>query len=345
MNTRSPRSGSAPTIADVAQHAGFSPMTVSRVVNGDAQVKDSTRRAVQASIEALGYTPNLAARSLAGVRQPRIALVYANPSAAYLSRLLVGSLKAARAEHCQLVLEQIDAADPRPALRELLESEIDAIVLPPPLCDSEAVLDLVEQSDKAVAIIGNSALARNLATVRIDDFAAAKTMAAHLIAQGHRRIGLITGPPGQRASEERLRGYRAALSEAGLSADTALIVPGEFTFRSGLSAAETLLDLAQPPTAIFASNDDMAAAAVTVAHRRHRDVPRDLTVVGFDDTDFALSIWPELTTIRQPIAEMAAEAVRLAVAAHRNGTARTRIDRVLDHALIRRSSDCGPVSG
>jgi LacI family transcriptional regulator len=342
MSPKSPRSGSAPTIADVARRSGFSPMTVSRVVNGDTQVKDSTRRAVQAAIELLGYTPNLAARSLAGVRQPRIALVYANPSAAYLSRLLVGSLKAARAEHCQLVLEQIDANNPLPALAALLESEIDALVLPPPLCDAAAVLDLLGKTDKPVALIANGKVESDMLVVRIDDFAAAQTMTTHLITLGHRRIGFIGGPADQRASEERLRGYRAALAAAGLHEDPALIVPGEFTFRSGLVAAETLLELAEPPTAIFASNDDMAAGAVTVAHRRHRDVPRDLTVAGFDDTDFALSIWPELTTIHQPIAEMAAEAVRLAIAAHRSGGARAPFDHVLGHALIRRSSDCSP---
>jgi LacI family transcriptional regulator len=342
MSPKSPRSGSAPTIADVARQSGFSPMTVSRVVNGETQVKDSTRRAVQAAVEALGYTPNLAARSLAGVRQPRIALVYANPSAAYLSRLLVGSLKAARAEHCQLVIEQIDADDPLPALSALLESEIDAIVLPPPLCDDDAVLKLVSAAAQPVALIANGQVDRNLIVVRIDDFAAAQTMTAHLITLGHRRIGFIGGPADQRASVERLSGYCAALVAAGIDEDPALIVPGQFTFRSGLTAAEILLDLASPPTAIFASNDDMAAAAVTVAHRRHRDVPRDLTVVGFDDTDFALSIWPELTTIRQPIAEMAAEAVRLVIAAHRSSKSSPRIDRVLDYALIRRSSDLPP---
>ncbi len=342
MSNRSSRSGGAPTIADVARHSGFSPMTVSRVVNGDTQVKDSTRRAVQVAVAALGYVPNLAARSLAGVHQPRLALVYANPSAAYLSRLLVGSLKAARAEHCQLVLEQIDATLPMPALAALLESEIDGIILPPPLCDDPAVLDLVERAQKPVVLIANGEVARNLLVVRIADFAAAETMTAHLIALGHRRIGFIGGPANQRASSERLAGYQVALATAGIAADPALIVPGEFTFRSGLDAADTLLGLTQPPTAIFASNDDMAAAAVTVAHRRHLEVPRELTVVGFDDTDFALSIWPELTTIHQPIAEMAAEAVRLVIAAHRSNAARAGVDQVLDHALIKRSSDCSP---
>jgi LacI family transcriptional regulator len=119
-------------------------------------------------------------------------------------------------------------------------------------------------------------------------------------------------------------------------------VDGQFTFRSGLQAAEQLLDLPDPPTAIFASNDDMAAAAVTVAHRRHLDVPKDLTVCGFDDTDFALSIWPELTTLHQPIAEMSRAAVDMLVEqvrAKRSGKKSEITDHMLDFTFIRRQSD------
>jgi LacI family transcriptional regulator len=348
MTNRPMRGAGAPTIADVAKYSGFSPMTVSRVINDEANVKSSTRLAVQAAIAKLNYSPNLAARSLAGVKQPRIVLVYSNPSAAYLSRLLVGSLQQARSEHAQLVLEQIDADNPLPALREVLENEIDGIVLPPPLCDDAKVLDLVTKSGLRAAMIANWRPEHEISVVRIDDVAAAQTMTSHLIGLGHSRIGFIVGAPQQKASHERLLGYRCALEEAGLPIREELIVQGHFTFRSGLSATETLLELSKPPTAIFASNDDMAAAAVTVAHRRHLDVPHDLTVVGFDDTDFALSIWPELTTIRQPIADMAAAAVKLvaeAVRSDNGGNTLKCIDQVLDYALIRRGSDCPPARG
>jgi LacI family transcriptional regulator len=132
-------------------------------------------------------------------------------------------------------------------------------------------------------------------------------MTRHLLELGHRRIGFIVGNPDQTASAERLEGARAAV--AMVKGAELVVVPGAFTYASGLRAAEQLLDADRPPTAIFASNDDMAAAAVSVAHRRHLDVPRDLTVVGFDDTTVATTLWPPLTTVRQPVRQMAAVAL------------------------------------
>ena len=144
-----------------------------------------------------------------------------------------------------------------------------------------------------------------IGAVSIDGYAAALTMTAHIAALGHRRIGFIRGNPDQTASERRFLGYRDGLERAALAFDPGLVAPGLFTYRSGLEAAERLLTGPAPPTAIFASNDDMAAAAtVAVALRRGLAVPEDLTVCGFDDTAIATTIWPELTTIRQPIREM-----------------------------------------
>ena len=133
-------------------------------------------------------------------------------------------------------------------------------------------------------------------------------MTEHLIAMGHRRIGFIRGHESDR--EPRYEGFQAAMTQAGLAIDPGLIQQGYFTYRSGLEAAEKLLSRKSPPTAIFASNDDMAAAAVSVAHRRGLDVPRDLSVVGFDDTPTATTVWPN-STVRQPIAAMAGSAIEL----------------------------------
>ncbi len=181
--------------------------------------------------------------------------------------------------------------------------------------------------------------------MRIDDYAAALAMTRHILSRGHRRVGFILGHPNQSASAQRYAGYRTALKEAGLVLDRTLIRAGLFTYRSGLKAADALLSLPKPPTAIFASNDDMAAAAITVAHRRRLDVPADLTVCGFDDTDFARSIWPELTTIRQPIMAMARAAVATVVNcvnSRRAGSAEDCRQILVDFALIRRESDAPP---
>jgi LacI family transcriptional regulator len=334
------------TIADVAHECGFSPMTVSRVINGEKNVKDSTRDAVLAAVEKLNYSPNLAARTLAGAEQIRIAMLYENPSFAYLSRLLVGTLEQARKSHVQLVIEQCkDGQDIHDVFRDLVDSGVDGIMISPPLGDTDTMIDLIQQTDVTCVVVANWNPPGTMSVVRIDDFEAAATMTRHIISLGHKRIGFVKGNPGQKASGLRLEGFRTAMEEAGLEVEPELVVDGLFTYRSGLGAAEQLLNLAEPPTAIFASNDDMAAAAITVAHRRHLDVPQDLTVCGFDDTDFAQSIWPEITTIHQPIAEMSRTAVEILVErirSKRAGKATYREERLLDFTFVQRESDAPP---
>ncbi len=322
-------------------------MTVSRVINGEKNVREVTRVIIQESIRKLNYSPNLAARVLAGADPIRIAMLYGNPSAAYLSRLLVGTLEQTRSNHVQLVIEKCDdEQDIHDVFRDLLDSGVDGVVLSPPLCDSDQILELIESTDVICVVVANWAPEGKMSVVRIDDIEAAAVMTQHIISLGHTRIGFVKGNPQQKASEQRLKGFEIAMAQAGLEIDPELVVQGLFTYRSGLQAAEELLSLKNPPTAIFASNDDMAAAAITVAHRRHMDVPKDLTVCGFDDTDFALSIWPELTTIHQPIAEMSRNAVDILVEqirAKRAGHALQREDRLLDFTFIKRESDSSPL--
>lgn len=338
----------AVTIADVARESGFSPMTVSRVINGEKNVREETRVAVMATVGNLNYSPNLAARSLAGAEQIRIAMLYGNPSAAYLSRLLVGTLEQARKSHVQLIIEQCEPdQDIHEVFRDLIASGIDGIVLSPPLCDTQEMQDLIAKSDTICVVVANWRPPGKMSVVCIDDVEAAKSMTQHIIALGHTRIGFVIGNPEQKASDQRLRGFFEAMEAQGLAVDPELVVPGLFTYRSGLEAAEKLLSLPEPPTAIFASNDDMAAAAITVAHRRQLEVPRDVTICGFDDTDFALSIWPELTTIHQPIADMSRVAVEILVEHirdRRSGRPYKREERLLDYTFVRRGSD-GPPPG
>jgi len=181
----------------------------------------------------------------------------------------------------------------------------------------------------------------NPLNVRMDDYGAAVQLTDYLIGLGHRRLAHITGEPGQIATSERARGFRDAARKAGISDDDIFVEQGHFTFRSGLDAADVLLSKPQPPTAIFASNDDMAAGVVSVAHRRGLQVPEDLSVVGFDDTSLATNVWPELTTIRQPVSAMAGAALDMllgALRARRRGDPVTPSERVLEHELIIRGS-------
>ncbi len=340
------RQTTAPTISDVARHAGVSPMTVSRVINGEANVRPTTRETVNAAIAALDYVPNPAARRLAGGGQTRIGLLYSNPSTAYLSEFLVGSLDQASRSDVQLVVQKCELGEREvEVVRLMIERGIDGVLLPPPLCDSLDVLEVLRETQTPTVVVATGRPPAHVLSVAVDDFAAARAMTEHVLALGHVRIGFVIGNPNQTASARRLEGYRAALSGAGIAPDDRLIAQGLFTYRSGLDAAEFLLDAPDPPTAIFASNDDMAAAVVAVAHRRRLDVPGDLTVCGYDDTTLATAIWPELTTIHQPIADMSRAAVELLVATIRNkrgGDANPSPHRLLDFKLIRRQSDAAP---
>ncbi|HVV28493.1 MAG TPA: LacI family DNA-binding transcriptional regulator [Rhizomicrobium sp.] len=338
------RSGTVVTIHDVARHAGVSPMTVSRVINSEPNVREETRARVAASVKALRYSPNLAARSLASADAMHIGVLYSNPSAAYLSEFLLGSLEQSSLAGCQLVIEQCGGLESeREAVERLAKGGIDGVILPAPLCDSEEALKAVDEAGIPAVLVASGRPAAGLSAVSINDFEAARAMTRHLLSLGHRRIAFVNGHPNQTASGQRFRGYIEGMTEAGLSVGTDQVAQGYFTYRSGLEAAEKLLD-AWNPTAIFASNDDMAAATMAIAHRRGLDVPGDLAVAGFDDTPLATTVWPELTTVRQPIAEMAREAVRLLIEqirGRRAGKPAAVMHKVLKFTLIRRESSAG----
>lgn len=344
---RKPRGGtSSPTVADVARHAGVSPMTVSRVINSEANVLPTTREKVQDAIATLGYVPNLAARSLAGGQQCRIALLHTNPSAAYLSAFLMGSLEQASLMDVQLIVESYDLSEhPAELVRRLAHHRVDAVLLPPPLCDDAPLLIALDQAGLRMAQIATGRPSASAHALMIDDEEAAHAMTRHLIALGHRRIAFITGAANQTASALRRVGYKRALADAGLGPDSQLIVCGDYSYRSGLAATETLLALPQLPSAIFASNDDMAAAAVAVAHRHRLEVPGDLSICGFDDSAMSTTIWPEITTIHQPVAEMARRATALLAESvlSRAPSKRQALRHVqLDFQLLRRASDGPP---
>lgn len=320
-------------------------MTVSRVINGEPNVREETRRKVSEAIAALGYAPNPAARSLAGASHVHIAMLYANPSA-YIAEFLFGGLEQARKQNCQFIVEKcVDGPEIEAEICRIVSGGVHGILLAPPLADSERLIDLLEAQDIPAVLVTSSRVRDNVSAVSIDDYRAAREMTEHLMSLGHRRIGFIKGHPNQAASARRLAGFRDALADGGLACPDELITQGYFTYRSGLDAAEQLLALDERPTAIFASNDDMAAATVAVAHRHHLDVPGDLTVCGFDDTTIARVIWPELTTIHQPIAELSSAAAELLirkVRARRAGKVRESKHVVLDYTLVRRHSDAPP---
>ncbi|WP_300112560.1 LacI family DNA-binding transcriptional regulator [Sphingobium sp.] len=336
-----------PTIKDVAARAGVSVMTASRAINGKALVSPSARQAVARAVEALGYVPNASARALAGSADRRVALLHSNSTtSAYLGELLLGALAEAPQRHLHLVVEQCaPGASAQEVVDQVAQAHVAGVILPPPLCDWSELVDLLTQRDIAVVAIAPDRDGPDRLSVGTDDRHAAYDLARHLIDLGHRRIGFIEGNPRHRASARRLQGFRDCLADHGIAVDDALVAAGDFSFRSGLDAAELLLGLAKPPTAIFACNDDMAAAAITVAHQRRLNVPGDISICGFDDTPLASAIWPALTTIRQPIRDMSREAIGLLAMRFRSqdeGSGDSIAAVKLDYQLIRRQSDAVP---
>jgi LacI family transcriptional regulator len=348
MARPSRRRRGAITIEDVARAAGVSAMTVSRVINQGRNVRESTRAAVLNAVERLNYSPNTAARSLAAGEATHVGLLYANPSAGYLSQFLIGALHAARSAGVHLVIESCeseDADEQAEVTRRFATSDVEGVILPPPLSESQPILVELEAAEIPAVTVALGSPREDGLNVRIDDHAAAVEMTRYLLDLGHRNIGFIKGHPNIVASHDRYRGFCDAVAEAGLDPEKAPVEQGYFSYRSGLTAGERLLARSTRPTAIFASNDDMAAATVSVAHRLGLNVPDDLSIVGFDDTALATSVWPELTTVKQPIAAMAEAAVELLIAdlrGRRAGGHRNFAERVLSHAMIIRESSGPP---
>ena len=339
------RSGSAVTMHAVAAHAGVSPMSVSNVING-RRVLPHTREAVLRAIADLDYKPNVAARALASASPVRIGLLYNSPESAFVSALLVGALDAATRFGAQLLIRRFE--DKR-ALADILFDMVaggaNALILPAPYCETASGTGLIERLSVPLIGLCSGSELPDISSVRVDDVAAAREMTNYLIGLGHRRIGFVRG--GQRfiVSKTRFEGYRLALSDHGLEFDPDLIVDGDLTFESGLGATEQLLALQRPPTAIFASNDDMAAAVVSVAHRRDMRVPGQLSVAGFDDSPISRKIWPALTTVRQPIVDMTEIAVESLIELLGNPATREPLatfTTYADYSLVIRGSTSAP---
>ncbi len=319
-------------------HIGVSPMTVSRVLSGDANVKSETVQRVQAAIKLLGYTPNVAARNLARAAPTHIGLLYTNPSAAYLGELLAGVLEESTHAGCQLVLEKTGGRAERAGVERLVKGGVGGVVL---MSESKSLLQALRTAKIPCAVVAMGRPGMAGISVRINDFEAAAAMTRYLISIGHRQIGFIAGPPSHLSSSQRQEGFTAAMREAGVPVRPAWLAHGAFSYRSGLVAAEQILNTSQRPTAIFASNDDMAAATIAVANRLRIDVPNGLSVVGFDDTELATTIWPSLTTVRQPIAAMARKAVELLleeIRLRRLGQTQGSVQHVMNYSLVERES-------
>lgn len=328
------------TIKDVSDMAGVSMKTVSRVLNNEKYVSEKTRLRVERAMAELNFQPSVAARILAGKRSYQIALIYDNHSPHYIHQIQTGVWARCLEEGVRLLAQPTDVGSTQLA-REIGglidQTQVDGVILSSPVTDAAAALEELERRGVPYVRISPGTEHERSSSVSMDDVQAADDMTSHLIALGHRRIGFVIGHSNHTASDLRLFGYRRALDRAGLAYEPKYVRPGAFDFASGEAAADVMLDLPQPPTAIFASNDDMAAGVLTVAHRRGLAVPGDLSVAGFDDTALASQLWPPLTTVRQPTRDLAFAAAGLLFDAQGDV-----VHRRLPHELVLRGSTAAP---
>ncbi|MGX2997058.1 LacI family DNA-binding transcriptional regulator [Streptomyces sp. JNUCC 64] len=303
------RGSGRPTLEEVAARAGVGRGTVSRVINGSPRVSDTTRAAVEAAIEELGYVPNTAARALAANRTDAVALVVPEPEARffaepYFSDILRGVGAGLAETELQLLMVFAGSDRERQRLAQYLAAHrVDGVLLVSVHAD-DTLPDLLSQLHIPTVISGRRSECETLPAVDSDNFTGAHAAVDHLMAGGRRRIATITGRPDVYGSVRRLDGYREALRVADREVDDALIVSGDFTERGGLRAMCELLDRRPDVDAVFAASDVMAAGARQALRARGRRIPDDVALVGFDDSAIARHMDPPLTSVRQPIEDM-----------------------------------------
>ena len=308
------------TIFDVAQRAGVSIKTVSRVVNREPNVRDVTRERVERAIDELNYRPDQSARNLASHRSHLIGLVYDDPAAyelpssGYIINMQQGALRACRSAMHELLIHPCDFRRKNVGneLRAVItDARLSGVILAAPLSNMSRIVRAVQATNTPFVRLSPGRRLRNQLCVVTDDQQSCQKMTEYLAGLGHTRIAFVRGNQDHAAVSNRELGYKDGLQASGLKFRRSLIADGDNSFASGEQCAAKLLNRKQPPTAIFAANDDMAAGVIRTAARMGISVPHELSVAGFDDITLARQLDPTLTTIRQPLASMAEKAVAM----------------------------------
>ena len=341
------RSGRRPTINDIARLSGVSKKTVSRIINLSPFVKDETRERVMKVIDALAYMPDLQARGLAFRRSFLIGLIYNNPSAQYVIDMQQGILDAVRGSGYELVVHPCDLSNPNflKDVRAFVERQkLFGVIMPPSVSEDETLARLLTEIECPYVRIASVSLDRSEAMIVTNDRNGAAEAARHLADLGHRRIAFVSGPTSFRSSHERREGFATGLAEKGLKLAADDVVFGAYTFESGVACGAALLKRKPRPTAIFCGNDEMAAGVYRAAREAGFEIPRDLSVVGYDDSPVAAKVWPPLTTVKLPIREMGRIAAEKLLAGAVEGFKGRVIDAKVAPSLVVRESTSPPAA-
>ncbi len=290
--------------------------TVSRVLNNEPNVQPVTRKKVLDAIKRLDFRPSRIARSLAARRTFIVGLMYDNPCAHYVANLQAGALSACAEEGYDLLVlpRSYLSADTGPDVASLYrQSRFDGVILSPPLSDAEPLLSVLLGEKVPVTLVSPVGVRVDCSSVQTNDQEAAKLITQYLIDLGHRDIAFVAGHPDHAAVRTRTAGFLEAMQTAGLSIPEHFVFSGLNSFESGEQAGAALLNRTHRPSAIFAANDEMAAGVCVAARHFGLDIPKDLSVCGFDDIPIAIQVWPALTSVNQPIQAMAEKATGLLI--------------------------------
>jgi LacI family transcriptional regulator len=334
------------TIRQVARHAGVSPMTVSRVINGGACVRSDTRQRVEQAISDLGYVPNTLARGLSRRATSTIALIVPDVANPFFTKIVHGAEDVARRAGFRPILcnTEESLALEQASLRQMVAYRVAGLLIAPVNDSSRRELRRLEQHGMPYVLMDRSVANLTCDLVQSDSIGGARRLVEHLLDLGHRRIAFIGSQPNISTARDRLRGYREALQRAGIPQDETLVVESTFQVESGYAAAQHLLDRARPPSAILAVNNFVAVGVVRAARERGLRIPEDLALVCFDDVEHAALLCPFLTVMEQPaelFGTIAAQILLDRIAGR--GSARPRQVVLSAELLVRRS--CGAALG
>ncbi len=332
------------TIQDVARKAGVSRQTVSRVLNNKGEVSQETRQRVLEVIAELDYRPSAVARSMARGQTCTLGCIAPTLTDFTFASIIEGAqAEARRLGYFILTGSAPTEREVESLLEEFLHRRVDGLMVFNPYADQRFrhLLPLIE-SGTPIVYLGNTPCGEPVSSVRCDDQDGGFQATRYLLQLGHTVIATITGPPNEECTGDRLNGYRRALEQAEIPLDSRLIVNGNWSALSGYQATRTLLETGVPFTAIFAQNDQMAIGAIHALREAGLSVPRDVSVIGFDDIPLASYFDPPLTTLRQPMAELGMWAARLLVEAIRNPN--HPMERILLQARIVERASCASLN-
>lgn len=331
----------AVTISDIARIANVSKKTVSRVINKSASVSQETRLKVEAAIAHAGFTPNQQARALAFQKSFLVAMIYDNPNPQYVVNIQRGILDVLAETEYQLVLQPYDRSDGE--YYDRVENFMrlykpSGVVLTPSISEDDKLAKMLQSFSSNYIRIASVDIDTPQRMVRTHERHGGRLAAIHLAKLGHTNIGHIKGPTTFRSATERWLGFKEGLAEFNIELDERLVKTGAYNFDSGVACAAELLDMENPPTAIFAGNDEMAVGVYFAARQAGISVPDQLSVVGFDDTPISARVWPSLTTVQSPIREIGRAAARRIAGLEKDASSPIEFEV----NFIERASSCAP---